>query len=92
MNLRALLGAVAGLLSEKDGVCSKGWYASKTVWFNLLFCGLFLFGRDFMGLQVPFSDKDLEMMSVVAACLGNLVLRLVSKRPIRLKSRRENNA
>ncbi len=85
LSIWAILRVVPSLLSEKDGICAKGWYASKTVWFNLLFLALFLIGRDSLGLHIQLSNEQLEILSVLAACIGNLVLRFVSKRPVSLK-------
>lgn len=73
-----------GNLNEKENNMNKHWYASKTVWFNVLagavaVATLFGYTGDFSTPEI--ADKVNSFLPVVAF-VGNLILRFVTKKPV----------
>jgi glucose uptake protein GlcU len=71
-------------------VISKGYFTSKTVWFNIITGVLAIAGAlPALMEQMPFIDAH-TVAAVAAACVvvvnvGNLILRKFSKQPVTLR-------
>lgn len=66
------------LLRIGNDVQTKGWYASKTVWFNILtLVGVAAAYRGF-----DLSADDLVALSVACSSVGNIVLRFITDKPV----------
>ena len=58
----------------------KPWYASRTIYFNVLavafgVCRMF-------GMEIPVSDEAVDALAVALAAVGNVVLRFMTDRPL----------
>jgi uncharacterized membrane protein len=64
----------------------KIWYASKTIWFNILLA-MAIFLVKLFGVEVPFDKDELSTIATVFAIIGNISLRSVTKEPVRRRKR-----
>lgn len=71
---------------------TKRWYASKTIWYNLLLALLNLasafqisFINDFLA-RTGLSHDDITNISVALAVVGNIILRFITSEPVSLRS------
>ncbi len=64
----------------------KGWYLSKTIWANLLTLvgsvGYAISGDDALTL----SPEEISSLSVAAVAIGNIVLRILTRKPVGMRS------
>lgn len=68
---------------------TKNWYASKTIWFNILvIVSYFLvnnFGKDFI------TKDEMDSIALTLSILGNIFLRFKTRRPIALRSKGDSD-
>ena len=60
---------------------SKKWYASKTIWFNVIFTVLTIFSNSLPAIQSQFQITP-EVYAMVAGFV-NIVLRAITSSPIK---------
>lgn len=73
------------LFKAGNAVQEKGWYASATIWFNLLvLCAdiVLKFHPDLLG--VTLDEESLNSIALGIAAVGNLVLRARTATPLGL--------
>ncbi len=83
LELVKLLPRIAGAV---DSLQVKGWFLSKTIWANLLVLigsvAYAVSGNDAFTL----SEDEVATLSVAAVAAGNIVLRILTDKPIGLRS------
>lgn len=87
LELLKLLPRVTG---AAESLRVKGWYLSKTIWANLfVLVGSVAYavtGNDAFTL----SESEVATLSVAAVALGNIVLRIFTRKPVGLRSQTED--
>ena len=63
----------------------KAWYASKTLWFNILF-GLIAVAGLFGWVDFQPSQDVIDIVGVIVAAI-NIILRFVTKAPVGLSAK-----
>lgn len=61
---------------------AKSWLASRTIWFNIVVFVLDMATR--FGLTIEIEPELLTQISIALATVGNILLRLVTSRPVRV--------
>ena len=83
MRLLKLLPRVTGAV---ESLQVKGWYLSKTIWANLFaLVGSIIYavsGNDALTLTAD----EVSALSVAAVAVGNIVLRVLTDKPVGLRS------
>lgn len=77
--------ALAKLLPQigdvMDGVQTKGWYASKQIWWQVLVMALYAITKVFE-YDIPIQEADLESIALGLSTGGAIVLRFFTRTPI----------
>jgi hypothetical protein len=79
-----MIKALFALFKVGEEVQQKGWYASKTVWFNILTAIVTIAALKW---KVDASAEDLTAISVGCATVGNIVMRFISSAPVGLSTK-----
>jgi len=72
-------------------VQKKGWYGSKTIWFNLLVLAVDLAAKVF-GKDLPVTGEAIDAIAGGLCALGNIVLRFATTTPVGVKTVRQGQA
>jgi hypothetical protein len=91
MNIFAVLKMLPAVFRAGDQLQTKGWYASKTIWFNVLVLALDMAVKVF-GADLPIGGETIDALAVGLAGVGNIVLRVVTKQPLAVKTVRQGQA
>lgn len=62
---------------------NKAWYTSKTIWFNLLVLICDVASKFWHDL--PVTGEEVDALALGLAAVGNILLRLYTRRPISLR-------
>jgi len=88
MNLWAAMKMLPAVFRAGDQVQKKGWYASKTIWFNLLVLALDIVVKVF-GTDLPVGGETIDAVAGGLCAVGNIVLRFATTQPVGVKAVRE---
>jgi hypothetical protein len=64
---------------------NKTWYASKTLWFNVILLVTYIAAKN--GADLGLSKDEMDTIALAAATIGNCILRLLTRRPLQLSPR-----
>jgi hypothetical protein len=66
-----------------EGVQAKQWWASKTIWFNILLA-VVTFGAQVAGIKELswLGEVDIQNLAAALAAIGNIVLRFMTSQPL----------
>lgn len=68
-----------------NDVQTKGWYASRTIWFNVLVLALGVYSQA-AGSELPVAGEELEAVAIALSVIGNIVLRIVTDKPVGMRT------
>lgn len=81
------LSLIPALFRAGSDIQTKGWYASRTIWFNLLVLAFDISLKGF-GHELPLTGEDIDSMAMALAALGNIGLRVITDKPLGLRTER----
>lgn len=73
-----------------NDVQKKGWYASATIWFNLLVLAFDLLA-DSLPMLADVPQSEINSIAVGIAAIGNIILRARTERPLGVQTVRNTD-
>lgn len=89
MNAWGVLKLVPRIFKESGEVQKKGWYASKTIWFNLLVLS-FDVATKVLGHDLPITGEAIDAIAAGLGAVGNIFLRSRTSKPLGMKTSRQS--
>jgi hypothetical protein len=86
MRLLSLLKLLPSISQVAGELQTKGWYLSKTIWSNLLVMAGSIWFVLTDSNALTLSHDEVAALSVAAVAVGNIVLRILTNKPVGLRS------